>query len=130
MKMNKKGLLMMIAGMVSWASVAAQETDANSVLNRLKKMYPATHFDTVSASPLPGIFEVKMGENVAYVEPSGRYFLFGHLFDLPANKDLTVERQPATTERPKDQRVEQEILKTGTAFVTQKGNADGHELVL
>jgi thiol:disulfide interchange protein DsbC len=34
-----------------------------------------------------------MGTNVAYVDASGRYFLFGRLFDMQTQRDLTAERQ-------------------------------------
>ena len=66
---------------------------SDEMLTRLRKAYPATQFDTVRPSEIPGLFEVSMGHNVAYVEPNGRYFLFGHIFDLPANDDITARRQ-------------------------------------
>ena len=44
---------------------------------------------SVTATHLPGIYEVVMGKNVAYVEESGRYFLFGHLFDMQTQTDMT-----------------------------------------
>ncbi|EXI72126.1 MAG: hypothetical protein AW10_04263 [Candidatus Accumulibacter appositus] len=30
-----------------------------------------------------------MGQNVAYTDASGRYFVFGHLFDMQTQRDLT-----------------------------------------
>ena len=44
-------------------------------------------------SPVSGIYEVVMGRNIAYTDEHGRYFLFGHLFDLPAQRDLTAEHK-------------------------------------
>jgi thiol:disulfide interchange protein DsbC len=35
-----------------------------------------------------------MGHNVAFVEPSGRYFIFGRLFDMEKQQDLTTEIEP------------------------------------
>jgi thiol:disulfide interchange protein DsbC len=58
----------------------------------LKRLYPGTAFDAVAPSPLPGLAEVVMGANVAYVDGSGRYFLFGRLFDMATQRDLTAER--------------------------------------
>jgi thiol:disulfide interchange protein DsbC len=58
----------------------------------LKRLYPATAFDAVAATPVPGLSEVVMGTNVAYVDGSGRYFLFGRLFDMQTQRDLTAER--------------------------------------
>jgi thiol:disulfide interchange protein DsbC len=59
---------------------------------RMLVLYPATHIDTVMTTEMPGIYEVAMGRNIVYVEQGGKYFLFGHLFDLRANRDLTEER--------------------------------------
>ncbi len=55
----------------------------------LKQKYPSTVIKSVSSTNLPGVYEVVMGKNVAYVEESGRYFLFGHMFDMQTQTDLT-----------------------------------------
>ena len=36
-----------------------------------------------------------MGANLAYVDATGRYFLFGHLYDMRQQRDLTAERKDA-----------------------------------
>jgi thiol:disulfide interchange protein DsbC len=64
-----------------------------AVLERLKTLYPATRFAEVAETPWPGVFEVAMGNNLAYVDESGRFFLFGHLYDMKAQRDLTAERK-------------------------------------
>jgi len=64
----------------------------DEMAQRLAANYPATKFTSVKESPVAGIFEVVMGKNIAYVESSGKYFLFGHLFDMANSKDLTAER--------------------------------------
>lgn len=63
-----------------------------AVKARLAARYPATHIDAVRESGLPGIYELVMGRQIAYVDGDGRYFLFGHIFDLAANRDITEER--------------------------------------
>ncbi|MFX6895484.1 DsbC family protein, partial [Acinetobacter baumannii] len=37
-----------------------------------------------------GIYEVVMGRNVAYTDKDGRYFIFGNLFDMKTQTDLTT----------------------------------------
>ena len=32
-----------------------------------------------------------MGKNIAYTDPSARYLIFGHLFDMAEQRDLTAE---------------------------------------
>lgn len=61
------------------------------VTEQLAAAYPNTPFRDVKPSPLPGIYEVTMGDNVAYTDGTGRYFLFGHLFDMQKQVDLTQQ---------------------------------------
>lgn len=82
---------MIVASTFSFASADPQEM---AVLAKLKKKYPKTQFQSLSSSPLPGIYEVVMGRNIAYVDETGRYFLFGHLFDMQTQTDLTEGKQP------------------------------------
>ncbi len=74
---------------------AAQErTPAPRALaERLQSLYPTTRFGEVNTTPWPGVFEVVMGANLAYVDETGQYFLFGHFYDMKAQRDLTAERK-------------------------------------
>jgi thiol:disulfide interchange protein DsbC len=74
---------------------AAQSTTQTptSIAERLQVLYPGTRFGAVNTTPWPGVFEVVMGANLAYVDASGQYFLFGHLYDMQTQRDLTVERK-------------------------------------
>jgi thiol:disulfide interchange protein DsbC len=65
----------------------------SSFTARLQTLYPGTRFGQISGTDWPGVFEVAMGDNLAYVDASGRYFLFGHLYDMKAQRDLTAERE-------------------------------------
>jgi len=66
---------------------------AKTVAEQLKQRYPATRIDQVLPSPLPGLYEVIMGRNVAFSDAEGRYFIFGHLYDMQSQRDLTAERK-------------------------------------
>ncbi|MET3631938.1 DsbC family protein [Burkholderia sp. 572] len=61
----------------------------------LHARYPSTQFREVAATPSTGIYEVVMGNKVAYTDITGRYFLFGHLFDMVTQQDLTVPLEQA-----------------------------------
>lgn len=78
---------------------AAQEAapTPTSIAERLQTLYPATRFGAVNTTPWPGVFEVVMGANLAYVDETGQYFLFGHLYDMKAQRDLTVEHKDSLT---------------------------------
>lgn len=72
--------------------IAATSVSARAdsmTLEQLQSKFPNTKFDWVKPSPIAGLSEVKMGNNFAYVDGSGRYFLFGHLFDMDTRVDLT-----------------------------------------
>ena len=86
------GLITAASLVIADASFAA-DTPAASLAKRLRELYPNTQFGSVTDSPLPGLYEVAMGRNIAYTDERGRYFLFGHLFDMPAQRDLTAERR-------------------------------------
>lgn len=63
-----------------------------AVTQNLKRLYPKTTFSHIREAGLPGIFEVVMGRNIAYTDGTGRNFIFGHLYDMPTQRDLTQAR--------------------------------------
>ena len=95
----RTALCALLMGLALSATCFAQTSAPPSVslLDRLKSLYPATHFGTVTATPWPGVFEVAMGRNLAYVDETGQFFLFGHLFDMKAQRDLTAARADSLT---------------------------------
>ncbi|MCW5632772.1 MAG: DsbC family protein [Rubrivivax sp.] len=66
-------------------------TSLTAFADRLRAQHPGTRIDSVAASPVGGLYEVVMGRNVAYVDESGRYFLFGHVWDMTQRRDLTAD---------------------------------------
>ena len=43
----------------------------------------------IAESPIPGVFQVSVGSNVAYVTGDGHYLMEGELYDLKSNENLT-----------------------------------------
>ena len=87
-----------------------------AVATKLKKLYPATNFKEIRSTPMTGIYEVVMGQNIAYVEESGRYFVFGHLFDMREQRDLSEERMTSARQ------MDFNALPLKDAIITVKGN--------
>ena len=54
---------------------------------------PGVEAHEIHDSPIPGMFEVAVGPNVAYVSEDGRFFIQGDLYDLDSNENLTEQRR-------------------------------------
>ena len=48
--------------------------------------------DEISKTPMPGLFEVRIGNDIFYTDPEGNYLIQGALIDTRARKNLTEER--------------------------------------
>ena len=97
------------------ATATAADTE-RTLANRLQALYPSTRFGAVNPTPWPGVFEVVMGANLAYVDQSGQYFLFGHFYDMKAQRDLTAERKDSIA------RIDFDTLPLADAMKDVRGN--------
>lgn len=77
------------------AENAPAPPDTSEIAAQLQGMYPKTRFSGVRRSPVAGLYEVTMGDNVAYTDVQGRYFIFGHLYDMKEQLDLTAQTSVA-----------------------------------
>lgn len=89
MKTTRLLTSLLATALLAGSAFAGDVLKETAVMANLKQKYPSTVIKSVSSTNLPGIYEVVMGKNVAYVEESGRYFLFGHLFDMQTQTDMT-----------------------------------------
>ena len=95
--------------------VCAANGAEDNVAAHLKRLYPATQFSRIEPSPVSGLTQVVMGRTVAYVDPSGRYFLFGRLYDMQAQQDLTAPLLEGAS------RIAWQALPITDAIVTTRG---------
>jgi thiol:disulfide interchange protein DsbC len=79
---------------IACATTMAHATpDEDRVLASLKEAYPHTRFTGVSRTPVAGLYEVWMGENLAFVsDKNTRYLLFGRMWDAHAMQDITAPK--------------------------------------
>jgi thiol:disulfide interchange protein DsbC len=105
-----------LAAAALWAATAFAAHAQGALGATLKKLYPGTTFDAVEPSPVKGLAEVVMGANVAYVDETGRYFVFGRLYDMREQRDLTAERLDGLT------RVDFAALPLEAAIVEVRGS--------
>ena len=50
------------------------------------------HIDEVSPTPVPGIYELRMGSTILYVDEQGTHLFEGHLIDAESRANLTAAR--------------------------------------
>ena len=114
----KKITLIAAAALISASPLALADAETDAVMGALKKRYPATTFVSVDKTPFKGVYEVTMGKNIAYTDREGRYFLYGNLFDMQEQVDLTSAKRRALA------RVDWGKLNLADAIVTVKGRGE------
>lgn len=55
--------------------------------------FPGIGLDQINPSPVQGLYEVRVGSQVAYVSADGRYLLQGEIIDLNTDQNLTEGRR-------------------------------------
>lgn len=116
--MNTKSVsvfLSFAAAISLWHGPAWSDSGEAGVAERLKTLYPTTRFGSVRPAEVEGLFEVSMGRSIAFTDTSARYFVFGHLFDMKTQTDLTAERLATIN------RIDFSGLPIADAIVTVRG---------
>ena len=80
--------LALILSLTLAASAVQADTRAD-----IAKKFPGATANDIQPAPVPGLFELRRGGDIAYVTPDGRYALTGDLYDLGSNKNLTEARR-------------------------------------
>lgn len=71
------------------AALADEAAIRKNLSERLPN-FPA--IDEVAKTPIPGIFEVRIGAELLYTDENGNYLIQGHLFDTKTRTDVTEAR--------------------------------------
>jgi thiol:disulfide interchange protein DsbC len=83
---------------VAFGGVAPLSADEAATRERVKQTLEARFpikVDVVQPSPLPGVYEVIAGNQVAYADATGDYLLVGRLMDTRTRHDLSAEHLDA-----------------------------------
>jgi len=121
-------LIMLVTAPGVFAADPASAVDpikANAIMAECRKAYPNTEFKAISATPFPGVYELQMDRNIAYIEETCRYMLFGHIYDMETQTDLTAARLPSPNPShtgPVGSKVNFSALPKGDAIVTIRGD--------
>lgn len=88
MKATKKLITIALFGL----SVTAQ-ADVTTVTNNIRQKYPNTQVTSITQVPqMPSLYEIVMGNNIAYTDDKADYIVFGHIFDMRTKTDITQNR--------------------------------------
>ena len=98
--------------------------NAQDVKTELLTLYPKANITSVKETPIQGLFEIGLGDRIAYVsdsqntsEDAFRYWIFGgSLFDVKSNRNLTSEALKVLTQ------VDTKTLDTSLAISRTLGN--------
>jgi len=75
-----------------FAANAAWAQDAVIRKNLAERLPQFPKIDEISKTPIPGIYEVRIGNEVMYSDEQGNYLIQGNLIDTKARVDLTEAR--------------------------------------
>ena len=87
--MPAKPIAITLAALLTLAAHAAESSDAvrQAIEARL-----GGKVDELRPSPLPGIYEVRLGDRLVYIDGKADYIFNGNLFDARSRVNLTQER--------------------------------------
>ncbi len=84
-----------------WLAVALSlglpqaQADETTIRNTLGERYLGIVIQSVTPSPMPGLWEVWTGDQLVYTDPTGEYLLIGSLVETRGKTNLTQKRLEA-----------------------------------
>ena len=81
-----------------------------------KKLGPNAKVKSVTPTPVVGIYEVLVGNDIVYTDASGKYIIQGEIIELASGKNITEQRQADIN------RIKWSDLNPANAFKNVRGN--------
>ncbi len=85
-------LARLLTGLLAAACLPALANEAVIRKSIAERMPNAPKIDEVKPSPVPGLWEIRIGNEIRYMDPTGTFLIEGELIDLKVKKNLTEER--------------------------------------
>lgn len=86
-----KRMLLVVLTLTSFAACAQPDTE--KLRAELGKSMPNVTVGEIKPTPVPGIYEVNVNNQLVYVTEDGKYLLTGDLIDLAARVNLTEQQR-------------------------------------
>lgn len=82
-------LAALLTASVSAALAAEPATSSTDPRVAIAKKFPEIKLEDVQASAIPGVYQVPMGADMAYVSADGRYLIAGDMYEIDTRKNVT-----------------------------------------
>ena len=92
MTFTKRALLAALAAASLLAATGATAQEATIRKNLAERVPQLAKIDEVSKTPMPGLFEVRIGTDILYTDAEGSFIIQGQLIDAKQRRNLTEER--------------------------------------
>lgn len=79
--------------LLAMAAVAAHADDAAIRKNLTERLPTLPPIEEITKSPLPGLYEIRVGTDLFYTDADGRYLVQGSIIDTKIQRNITEERQ-------------------------------------
>src|SRR6187431_2265851 len=106
----------MLIRSISLLARAALAQEAVIRKNLAERLPDLPKIDEVSKTPIPGIWELRIGSDLFYTDDQGNYVIQGTLFDTKAKVNLTDKRIEKLTA------IDFDSLPLKDAMVVKQGN--------
>ena len=106
--------LVVLALSLTTGSVFAQEAQIRK--NLAERLPGLPKVDEVTKTPIPGLYEVRIGTEIVYSDEQGNYLLQGKIIDTKTREDVTAARIDKLTA------IDFAALPMKDAMVSKKGN--------
>jgi thiol:disulfide interchange protein DsbC len=114
--MHKLHRTLLLAGafLLAGHAIAQEAVIRKNLAARLPQI--GNKIDEVNKTPIPGLYELRMGTDVLYSDAEGNHLIQGSLFDTRSKTDLTEERIAKLTA------IDPKMLPLKDALVVKQGN--------
>jgi thiol:disulfide interchange protein DsbC len=117
MKSIRNAAALLVAAALALGTLAAAAQDVDKIRKNLAERLPLLgKIDEVTKTPMPGLYEVRVGDDLFYSDDKGDFLIQGTLIDAKGQKNLTEQRQAKLLNIAFDQ------LPVKDAFTIVRGN--------
>jgi thiol:disulfide interchange protein DsbC len=91
LRLFRSSLLAAAFGVIAFGA-AAQSPEANIRKALEPKLAPGAKIESITRAPVAGLFEVRVNNDVVYMDGEGKFMISGSITDMAAGKNITQER--------------------------------------